>query len=85
MELFSVILLYPINDCIWVGWHSVPKESRISPLEEDPQVAPEVGDGLSLQLARVSGQALPSFFTSLSAVECHPPMDWATIGRKAIP
>ena len=29
--------LYPINDCI------IPQESRISPLEEDPQAAPEVG------------------------------------------
>ena len=29
--------LYPINDCI------IPQESRIFPLEEDPQAAPEVG------------------------------------------
>ena len=32
--------LYPINDCI------IPQESRISPLEEDPQAAPEVGGDL---------------------------------------
>ena len=57
-----MILLYPINDSVWEGWHPVPHQGRISPLEEDAQTTPEVGDGLSLQLASVSGQCTSHLF-----------------------
>ena len=35
-----LILLYPINDSVWEGWHPVPHQGRISPLEEDAQKYP---------------------------------------------
>ena len=40
LQIYDCCSLYPINDCI------IPQESRISPLEEDPQAAPEVGGDL---------------------------------------
>ena len=40
LQIYDCCSLYPINDCI------IAQESRIFPLEEDPQAAPEVGGDL---------------------------------------
>ena len=48
--------LNPIYFCLGEIWHPVAQYSSISPLEQDAKSAPEVGDGLPLQLPGVPGQ-----------------------------
>ena len=56
-----------------------PRWRRIPSLPQRWEIAPPSVWPVCL------AKALPSFFTSLSAAACHPPMDSATRGRKAIP
>ena len=56
-NISAVLLLNSIYCGLWEGWHPVPQDSRISPLQEDAKPSPQVGDGFTLGLPGVPRQA----------------------------